>query len=94
MKGVTKTIKNEKKEQERGSLSLLLSTLGTSLSGNILAGKGIVWARSGRCSLKSYKKGKGIVRTGYGKKKNGIFNDALSFNKLWNAKVLWEWTKI
>ena len=42
LKGVTKTIKNEKKEQERGSLSLLLSTLGTSLLGNILAGKGIV----------------------------------------------------
>ena len=72
LKGVTKTIKNEKKEQERGSLSLLLSTLGTSLLGNILAGKGIVWARSGRCSLKSYKKGKGIVRTGYGKKRMGF----------------------
>ena len=42
LNGVTKTIKNEKKEQERGSLSLLMSTLGTSLSGNILAGKGIV----------------------------------------------------
>ena len=24
---------------------------------------------------------------------NGIFNSASSFNKLWNRKVLWEWTR-
>ena len=40
---------------------MLLGTLGASLLGNLLAGKGIVRAGSGN------KKGKGIVRAGYGK---------------------------
>ena len=61
LKGVTKTIKNETKEQKGWFLSLLLNTLGASLLGNILAGKGIVRAGSGN------KKRKGIVKTGYGK---------------------------
>ena len=51
---------------------MLLGTLGASLSGNILAGKGINRA------------GKGIIRTGYGNKKdhktNRIFNVATSVN--------------
>ena len=64
----------------------MLGTLGASLLGNILAGKGIVRAGSGN------KKGKGIVRAGYGK--NGIPNTAWSFDKFWNTKVLSEWTKI
>ena len=62
LKGVTKTIKNETKEQKGGFLSMLLGTLGASLLGNLLAGKGIVRAGSGN------KKGKGIVRAGTGKK--------------------------
>ena len=61
LKGVTKTIKNETKEQKGGFLSMLLGTLGASLLGNLLAGKEIVRAGSGN------KKGKGIVRAGYGK---------------------------
>ena len=61
IKGVTKTIKNETKEQKGGFLSMLLGTLGASLLGNVLAGKGIVRAVSGN------KKGKGIVRAGTGK---------------------------
>ena len=44
LKGVTKTVKNETKRQKGGLLSMLL---GTSLLGNILAGKGIVRAGSG-----------------------------------------------
>ena len=40
---------------------MLLGTLGASLLGNMLAGKGIVRAGSRN------KKGKGIVRAGYGK---------------------------
>ena len=60
-KGVTKTIKNEAKEQQGVFLSMLSGTLGASLLGNLLAGKGIVRAGSGN------KKGKGIVRAGYGK---------------------------
>ena len=42
---------------------MLLCTLGASLLGNMLAGKGIVRAGCGN------KKGKGIVRAGTGKKK-------------------------
>ena len=61
LKGVNKTIKNEAKEQKGGFLSMLLGTLGASLLGNILAGKGIVRAGSGS------KKGKGIVRARDGK---------------------------
>ena len=42
LEGVTKTIKNETKKQKGGFLNMLLGTLGASLSGNLLAGKGIV----------------------------------------------------
>ena len=62
LKGVTKTIKNEAKEQKGGFLSMLLGTLEASLIGNLLSGKGIVRTGSGN------KKGKEIVRAGYGKK--------------------------
>ena len=61
LKGVTKTIKNEKKEQKGGFLSMLLGTIGASLLGNLLAGKGIVRASSGN------RKGKGTVRADTGK---------------------------
>ena len=46
-KGVTKTIKNETKEQKGAFLSTLLGTLGASLLGNFLARKRIVRAGSG-----------------------------------------------
>ena len=46
LKGVTKTIKNETKEQKGGFLSMLFGTLGASLLGNVLVGKGIVGAGS------------------------------------------------
>ena len=38
IKGVSKTIQNEAKEQKGGFLSILLGTLGASLLGNLLAG--------------------------------------------------------
>ena len=60
LKGVAKTIKNERKEQKGGFLSMLLGTLGASLLGNVLTGKGIVRAGSRN------NKGKGIVRVGSG----------------------------
>ena len=68
LKEVTKTIKNKTKEQKRGFLSMLLGTLGASLLGNLLTGKGIVRAGSGRpsSSASQNNKGKGIVRAGYG----------------------------
>ena len=61
IKGITKTIKNETKEQKGGFLSMLLGTLGASLLGNLLAEKGLVRAGSGN------KKRKGILRAGIGK---------------------------
>ena len=64
LKGLTKTIKNETKEQKGGFLSMLLGTLGASLLGNLLTGKGILRAGSGNI------KGKGIVRAGTGKEWN------------------------
>ena len=61
LKGVTKTIKNGRNEQKRGFSSMLLGTLGASLLGNLLRGKGILRTGSGN------KKGKGTVRAGTGK---------------------------
>ena len=40
IKGVSKTIKNEAKEQKGGFLSILLYTLGATLLGNLSTGKG------------------------------------------------------
>ena len=42
LKGITKTIKNETKEPKGGFLSMLLGTLGATLLGNLLTGKGTV----------------------------------------------------
>ena len=64
LKEVTIIIKNQTKEQKGGFLSMLLGTLGASLLGNLLAEKVIFRAGSGN------KKGRGIVRTGTGKKWN------------------------
>ena len=41
------TIKNEPKEQKGRFLSMLLGTLGTSLLGNLLTGKGTITAIEG-----------------------------------------------
>ena len=57
LKGVSETIQNEAKEQKGGFLSMLLGTVGASLLGNILAGKGINRA------------GEGVIRAGYGNKR-------------------------
>ena len=59
LKRVTKTIKNETKEQKGRILSMLSSTLGANLLVNLLTG--IVRVGSGN------KKGKGITRGGTGK---------------------------
>ena len=68
LKGVTKTIKNETKEQKGGFLSMLFSTLGANLLGNLLTGKGILRAGSDR-PLPSTSK------------EEWDFNTASSFNK-------------
>ena len=58
LKGISKTIENETKEQRGGFLGMLLGTLGASLLGNLLTGKGIMRA------------GDGLVCAGSGSKKN------------------------
>ena len=73
LKGVTKTIENETKEQKGGFLSMLLDTLGASLLGNFLSGKGIV--RTGS----ENKKGKGIVRAGYGRPSSSASQNKMDF---------------
>ena len=73
LKGVSTTIENETKEQRGGFLSMLLGTLGASLIGNLLTGKGIMRA------------GDGIVRAGSGSKKT--LNSLLPFHPLRNIEI-------
>ena len=47
VKGATDMIKNEIKEQSGGFLSMLLGTLGASLLGSLLSGKGLIRAGEG-----------------------------------------------
>ena len=63
---VTKTVQNEVKEQKGGFFSMLLGTLGASLLGNLLTGKGIYRAGKGKGINRA---GEGIVRAGYGNNK-------------------------
>ena len=74
LKGVSKTIENEIKEQRGGFLSMLLETLGASLLGNLLTGKGII------------RTGDGIVRAGEGSKKKKL-NSLLPFHPLTNIEI-------
>ena len=76
LKGVSKTIENEIKEQRGGFLSMLLGTLGASLLGNLLTGKSII--RAGEQN--------GIVRAGEGSKKNNL-NSPLAFHPLTNIEI-------
>ena len=62
LKGVSETIQHEAKEQRRGFLSILLGTLGASLLGDILSGKGVIRA------------GEGTIRAGYGSKRPSLKN--------------------
>ena len=72
LKGITESVQNEIKEQKVGFVSILLGTLGASLLGNLLTGKGV------------NEKGKGIHRAGERIVKAGeliwIFNTVSSFN--------------
>ena len=52
LKGITESVQNEIKEQKRGFLNMLTGTLGASLLGNLITGKGV------------NKKGKGTHRAG------------------------------
>ena len=63
-KGVSETIQQEAKEQRGGDLSMLLSTLGASLLGDVLSkglsGKGVIRADEG------------TIRAGYGSKESSL----------------------
>ena len=72
LKGTSKTIKNETKEQKGGFLSMLLGTLAASLLGNLLSGKGM------------YRTGYGMYRTGYGLKKKSL----TPFHSLTNFEII------
>ena len=61
LKEVTESVQNEVKEEKGGFLSMLIGTLGASLLGNLLTGKGAFHAGKG-----VNKKGKGIHRAGEG----------------------------
>ena len=60
LKGVSETIQHEAKEQRGGFLSMLLGTLGASLLGDILSGKGVIRA------------GEGTTRASYGSKRPSL----------------------
>ena len=79
LEGVSETTKNDAKEQKGGFLSMLLGTLGASLLGNMLAGKGVIRA------------GEGTAKVGYGSKRSSLkdlqfkknfFDSTPSINKL------------
>ena len=85
----------KQKNKKRGFLSILLGTLGASLLGNLLTGKGILRYRSGN------KKGIGILRAAYWKNKGchiyknfdeyadvGTYWIALFCKKKWNCLFL------
>ena len=75
LKGVSKMIENETKEQTRGFLSMLLGTLGAILLGNLsTGGKGMMIA------------GNGIVHAGEGSKKKHL-NSLLPFHPLTNIEI-------
>ena len=70
LKGISKTIENETKEQRGGFLSMLLRKLGPSLLGNLLTGKGMMRA------------GEGIVRAGEGSGSKKKKNFAVTFSSI------------
>ena len=67
LKGVTETVQNEVKEQKGGFLGILLGTLGASLLGNLLTGRGINRAEKGRQINRA---GEAVLKAGYGNNNN------------------------
>ena len=70
LKEISKTIENKTKEQREDFLSMLLGTLGASLLGNLLTGKGIMRA------------GDGIIRAGEGSKKKKQTKFTITFSSI------------
>ena len=67
IKGVTEAVLNEVKEKKGGFLSTLLGTLGASLLGDLLIGKGIYRAGKGKGISRAVE---GVLRAGYGNNNN------------------------
>ena len=65
LKAVTKTVQNEVKEQKGWFLSMFLCTLGASLLGNLLTGRGVNRAGKGRGKNRA---GEEVLRAAYGNK--------------------------
>ena len=74
LNSVTESVQNEVKEQRGGFLSMLLDTLGASLLGNLLGGKGAIATSQGQVVNK---KGKGIHRAG-----EGVIRAGEGYNKM------------
>ena len=71
LKGVIETVQNEVKEQKRGFLSMLLGTLGASLLGNLLTGRGI---------YRADRAGEDVLRAGYGSpSSSALHNNKMDF---------------
>ena len=84
-KGINEIIKDEAKEQKRGFLVILLSTLSASLLRNMLAGKGVI--KAGEEAI--------VTSQRLGKIWDGQdFQCASSFNNFWNLKVFMKWAQI
>ena len=73
LEGITETVQSEVKKEKGGFLSTLLGTLGASLLGNLLTGKGIYRARKGQGINRA---GEGIVRAGGGRP---LLNNKMDF---------------
>ena len=87
LKEVNETVQNEVKEQKGGFLGMLLGTLGASLLGNNLAGKGAIATSQGQGTnrpgkarvaiTKSHgrginRAGKSVIRAGYGSRSSNM----------------------
>ena len=74
LKGVMQSVQNEIKEQKGEFLSMLLGTLGASLLGNLLAGKGVNKKGKG-----IHRAGEGIVRAGEGRPSSSALQNNMDF---------------
>ena len=67
LKRVTETVQNEVKKQKGGFLTMLLGTLGASLLGNLLTGRGINRA------------GESVLRVSYGHPSSSALHNKMDF---------------
>ena len=81
LKRVTETVHYEVKEQKEEILSILLGTLGASLLGNLLTGKGIYRAGKWKGAIATRqgrginRAGEGVLRAGYGRPLSSAFHN-------------------